>query len=76
VPPGALRAAAAIGTLGERLTGKRMPLTLDGLGKLTGDAWFSSAKLERDLGFRPRRTLETEIPALVHTLAAGPEDNA
>jgi nucleoside-diphosphate-sugar epimerase len=62
-----LRLAAAAGTLGEHLTGRRMPLTLDGLGKLTGDAWFSSAKLEHDLGFRPRHRLETEIPSLIQS---------
>ncbi|SDX39746.1 NAD-dependent epimerase/dehydratase family protein [Thiocapsa roseopersicina] len=68
VPLPVLRLAAGIGTLGERLTRRRMPLTLDGLGKLTGDAWFSSAKLERALGFRPRLTLESEIPRLVETM--------
>ncbi|EGV18073.1 NAD-dependent epimerase/dehydratase family protein [Thiocapsa marina] len=69
IPLPVLRLAAGIGTLGERLTRRRMPLTLDGLGKLTGDAWFSSAKLERDLRFRARRTLETEIPRLARALA-------
>ena len=68
IPLPALRLAAGIGTLGERLSRRRMPLTLDGLGKLTGDAWFSSDKLERTLGFRPRLTLETEIPRLVETM--------
>lgn len=65
VPLWLLRTAAAGGTLGERLFGRRLPLTLDGLGKLTGDGWFSSAKLERELGFTPRHSLEEEIPRLV-----------
>lgn len=69
VPLPVLRLAAGIGTLGERLTRRRMPLTLDGLGKLTGDAWFSSAKLEQALGFRARHTLDTEIPRLARALA-------
>jgi UDP-glucose 4-epimerase len=76
IPLPVLRLAAGIGTVGERLTGRRMPLTLDGLGKLMGDAWFSSAKLERDLGFRPRRTLETEIPRLARILARAPGPGA
>lgn len=59
-----LRLAARLGTLGERLTGRRMPLTIDGLGKLLGDAWLSSAKLERTLGFRATQTLEAEIARL------------
>ncbi|MCG6897927.1 MAG: NAD-dependent epimerase/dehydratase family protein [Thiocapsa sp.] len=69
IPLWALRAAAATGTLGERLTGRRMPFTLEGLGKLVGDAWFSSAKLERQVGFRPRYTLEVEIRRLVRDVA-------
>jgi nucleoside-diphosphate-sugar epimerase len=76
IPLPVLRLAAGMGTVGERLTGRRMPITLDGLGKLTGDAWFSSAKLERDLGFRPRRTLETEIPRLARILARAPGPRA
>lgn len=71
VPPWVLRTAALTGTLGERLSGRRMPLTLDGLGKLMGDAWYSSSKLERQVGFRPRHTLETEISRLVGELAGG-----
>jgi len=65
VPLWLLRTAAAGGTLGERLLRRRMPLTLDGLGKLTGDGWFSSTKLEAELGFTPRHSLEDEIPRLV-----------
>ncbi|NCC29033.1 MAG: NAD-dependent epimerase/dehydratase family protein, partial [Gammaproteobacteria bacterium] len=72
VPLPVLRLAAGIGTLGERLSRRRMPLTLDGLGKLTGDAWFSSAKLEQALGFRARHTLETEIPHLARAPAQMP----
>ncbi len=72
IPLPVLRLAAGIGTLGERLTRRRMPLTLDGLGKLTGDAWFSSAKIERDLGFRARQTLEAEIPRLARASAQMP----
>ncbi|WP_296806998.1 NAD-dependent epimerase/dehydratase family protein [Thiocapsa sp.] len=72
IPLPVLRFAAGVGTVGERLSRRRMPLTLDGLGKLTGDAWFTSSKLERNLGFRPRQTLETEIPRLVRALAHAP----
>lgn len=65
VPLGALKAAAAAGTLTSRLTGRRVPLTLDTLDKLAGNACFSSAKLESRLGFRPRHDLEAEIRRLV-----------
>lgn len=67
IPAPVLWAAAAFGDLAERLTRRRMPLTLEGLAKLTGDAWFSSVKLERDLGFRPRHCMEREIQRLALT---------
>jgi nucleoside-diphosphate-sugar epimerase len=49
-----------------------MPLDREGLGKLTGDAWFSSERIRDELGFRPRHNLEQEIPRMVRDyLAAG-----
>jgi nucleoside-diphosphate-sugar epimerase len=42
-----------------------MPLTLVGLSKLKGDAWYSSSKIERELGFTPQHHLEDEIPRMV-----------
>ncbi len=68
VPAGVLRAAALAGTVAERVSGRRMPLTLSGLSKLTGDAWFSPDKIERLLGFRARHSLESEIPRMVAAL--------
>lgn len=68
VPAGVLHAAALAGTLAERVSGRRMPLTLSGLSKLTGDAWFSSDKIRRLIGFRPRYSLESEIPRMVAVL--------
>lgn len=65
VPLWLLRAAAAVGTRLEGATGRAMPLTRTGLDKLTGDAWFSSEKIARELGYRPAFSLETEIPRLV-----------
>jgi nucleoside-diphosphate-sugar epimerase len=65
VPLWVLRALASGGTLLERLSGRRMPLDLEGLGKLTGNAWFSSERIRAELGFRPRHSLEREIPEMV-----------
>lgn len=72
VPLSLLRLAAGVGSLAEHLLGRRMPLTLEGLGKLTGDAWLSSDKLGRELGFTPRHSLEDEIPRLTQALVARP----
>lgn len=65
VPLWALSSVAATGTLLEKLSGRRMPLDREGLRKLTGDAWFSSERIRAELGFRPRRSLEEEIPRMV-----------
>lgn len=58
-------AVATGGTLAERLTGRAMPLTRVGLSKLMGDAWYSSERIERELGFMPSHALADEIPRLV-----------
>ncbi len=60
-----LKVAAGLGGLGERMTGRAMPLTRAGLDKLTGNAWFASDKIRRDLGFAPRYRLGEEIPLMV-----------
>ena len=61
IPAWILRVAAITGTLGERITGRAMPLTLAGLEKLTGNAWFASDKLRRELDFLPEHRLNQEI---------------
>jgi len=65
VPLWLLKTAASAGSLAERLTGRAMPLTRVGLSKLTGDAWYSSEKIRRELGFQPEHSLEREIPGMV-----------
>ena len=72
VPLWMLQGAAATGTLAERLLGRRMPLTLDGLAKLTGDAWYLSGRLTEGLAFAPRHSLADEIPRLVRRWRASP----
>lgn len=54
----------AIGALSRR----RFPLDSDALQKLTGSAWYSSAKIERELGFRPQHTLRQALPDIVRYL--------
>jgi nucleoside-diphosphate-sugar epimerase len=71
VPLWALRAAADIGSLVERVTGRAMPLNRTGLEKLTGDAWFGSQKIRSSLGFEARQDLESEIPRMVRAYLRG-----
>ncbi|AFL74605.1 NAD-dependent epimerase/dehydratase family protein [Thiocystis violascens] len=71
VPLWALRFAAELGSRIERVSGRSMPLNLNGLSKLTGDAWYSSEKLRRELEFIPEHDLEQDIPRMVsESLAA------
>jgi len=65
VPMWLLEVAAGAGSTLERMTGRSVPLTRTGLGKLTGDAWYSSDKIRRELGFAPSHHLEEEIPRMV-----------
>jgi len=71
LPLWALIAAADIGSVAECLTGRAMPLNLTSLGKLTGDAWYSSHKIRYQLGFEPQRGLEAEIPLMVRAHLRG-----
>lgn len=71
IPLWMLESVAAIGSFAEHATGHAMPLNRTGLDKLTGNAWFSSQKIARDLGFGPQRDLETEIPRMVRDHVLG-----
>lgn len=65
LPIGALKAVAGIGDAISRV--RRRPYFFNSvtLDKLVGSAWYSSEKIERDLGFKPTQTLESALPAMV-----------
>jgi UDP-glucose 4-epimerase len=54
IPGWLLGAAAALGSVLGGITGRRLPLDRETLGKLTGSAWYSSARAQRELDYRPR----------------------
>lgn len=68
VPKALLTVAARSGDLIGRLRNRRFPLDSDSLDKLLGSAWYSSAKIERELGFRPRHRLQDALPEIVQFL--------
>ncbi|WP_426991336.1 NAD-dependent epimerase/dehydratase family protein [Methylomonas sp. CM2] len=68
VPFQALRAAARFGDGLNRLCRQRMPLDSDTLRKLTDSAWYSSAKIRRELGFTTTRNLRDALPDLIRYL--------
>lgn len=58
MPESVLRVAACCGDSFERLLGRRLPLDSEALNRLLGSAWYSGALIERELGWRPRVSLE------------------
>lgn len=57
VPESALRLAAHCGDGLERLFKRRFPLDSEVLDRLLGSAWYSSARIERELGWRAKVSL-------------------
>lgn len=52
VPAPLLRFAARFGDGAEKLMGRRLPLDSEVLDRLLGSAWYSPARIERELGWR------------------------
>lgn len=57
-PAGTLRTSAAIGDVAGRLLGRPMPINSDVLHRLIGSAWYSPARIARELGWQARIPLE------------------
>ena len=57
VPESALRLAGCVGDGLEVLGRRRLPLDSEALERLLGSAWYSPARIERELGWRARMSL-------------------
>jgi len=57
IPENVLRMAARAGDGLEALTHRRLPLDSEVLDRLLGSAWYSPARIERELGWRARVSL-------------------
>ncbi|CAG1022915.1 UDP-glucose 4-epimerase [Methylococcales bacterium] len=68
IPLGFLNGLAKTGDVIGQLIGRRFLFDSAALEKLTGSAWYSSAKIERELGFRPQHTLQQSLPDIVRFL--------
>jgi nucleoside-diphosphate-sugar epimerase len=63
-----LRALRLLGRMGDgigRVHGRRFIFDSNALEKLIGSAWYSSAKLQRELGWRPEHTLRESLQEIV-----------
>jgi nucleoside-diphosphate-sugar epimerase len=68
LPLGWLKGLAKMGDIIGHSIGRRFLFDSATLEKLSGSAWYSSAKIERELGFRPECTLQQALPGIVHFL--------
>lgn len=63
-----LKMLAKMGDAIGRLRRRRFMFDTDALDKLLGSAWYSSAKIEMELGFKPQRNLQEALPEIVRYL--------
>lgn len=71
IPISAMRAAAVVGDMVGRIRGRPAPFNSATLIKLLSSAWYSSDKIESELGFKPNFNLETALPAIVEEYRRG-----
>lgn len=70
VPPFVLRVLGRGGDAGRFMLRRRMPFDSAVLAKMAGSAEFSSARIQRELGFNTSRTLEASMGSLVSRASA------
>jgi len=71
-PIGLLKLLARIGDGIGLICGKRFIFDTEALQKLVGSAWYSSQKIQQELGFRPRHTLRESLPGIIRALDEEP----
>jgi UDP-glucose 4-epimerase len=71
IPLKVLRTAARFGDAMGRLRGRRFFFDSDALEKLASSAWYSSRKIETELGFKPAYDLEKALPEMIAELRGG-----
>jgi len=65
VPRAVLASTALIGDLGERIARRKLPFDSAALSKLSLPAMYSAARIERELGFKTKKTFATAARELV-----------
>jgi nucleoside-diphosphate-sugar epimerase len=60
-----LTSAALVGDIGERITRRGLPFDSNALAKISRNAVYSAAKIERELGFKPVKSFATAAADLV-----------
>ena len=65
MPRAVLASAALLGDIGERVMRRKLPFDSTALSKLSRNAVYSAAKIERELGFKPAKSFATAAADLV-----------
>jgi UDP-glucose 4-epimerase len=65
VPRVVLASTALLGDFGERIARRRLPFDSAALSKLSMPAIYSAARIERELGFRPKKSFATAAREVV-----------
>jgi nucleoside-diphosphate-sugar epimerase len=68
IPLPALRVIAFAGDIISRISGRRFLFDSAAMQKLVGSSWYSSAKIENELGFKATYDLQQSLPAIVRFL--------
>lgn len=68
IPVLVLKLLAKIGDIIGQIRGQRFMFDSDALEKLLGSAWYSSAKIESELGFQAKHHLQQALPEIVRHL--------
>lgn len=66
IPLWGLRLLGHVGDAIGRVRGCRFIFDTDALAKLSGSAWYTSAKIQQELGWRPTRTLRASMNELLN----------
>lgn len=65
IPIGVLKLLARVGDGISRLRGRRFIFDSTALEKLIGSAWYSSDKINRELGFQAKNNLKDSLPGII-----------
>jgi len=67
VPASLLWSAAKVGDLLEKLAGRRLPLDSEVVDRLLNSAWYSPARIERELGWRAQVSLVDGLSEMLNS---------
>lgn len=70
-----LKLMAKLGDAIGQLRGRRFMFDSDAMDKLVGSAWYSSEKIQRELGVVAQRRLQDALPEIIAQLGIKPCKN-